>query len=84
MSIDLLNRVNIMIDEKLNPSRIFRTMAKALIIEPEIWGSNNDFLRLRNVALTDSIFKTTLRSLCTESKSKQFYSKEGIAKKMEY
>lgn len=28
MSIHLLNSVNIMIDEKLNPSRIFRTMAK--------------------------------------------------------
>ncbi|CAF0902083.1 unnamed protein product, partial [Brachionus calyciflorus] len=83
MSLNLSNRIEIMIEEKKSPESIFRTMAKALVGDVEVWGSNNgkfmldnyselsaarDFLQLRGVALSEAKFKAVLRALCSECK----------------
>ncbi|CAF1131743.1 unnamed protein product, partial [Brachionus calyciflorus] len=78
MILNLSNRIEIMIEEKKSPESIFRTMAKALVGDVEVWGSNNgkfmldnyselssarDFLQLPGVALSEAKFKAVLRAL---------------------
>ncbi|CAF1061895.1 unnamed protein product [Brachionus calyciflorus] len=92
---NLYNSTLVMIEEKSNPTKIFRNMAKALIPDESIWtqktGSEMDesyfalkaakeFLVERKVNLTDSLYRLVLRGICSESKSEMEKSQKKKAK----